>query len=46
MHETEACALGLPLVYRILDGAVMGYGEADLPRILAMLGHMGFAGSM
>lgn len=44
MHETEAYALGLPLVYRILDGAVMGYGEADLPRILAMLGHMGFAG--
>jgi shikimate dehydrogenase len=44
MHETEAYALGLPLVYRILDGAVMGYGEADLSRILAMLGHMGFAG--
>lgn len=44
MHEGEARALGLPLVYRILDGAVMGYGEGDLPRILAMLGHMGFAG--
>jgi len=44
LHETEARALGLPLVYRILDGAVMGYGEADLPRILTMLGQIGFAG--
>jgi hypothetical protein len=44
LHETEARALGLPLVYRILDGAVMGYGEAELPRILTMLGQMGFAG--
>jgi shikimate dehydrogenase len=44
MHETEARALGLPLVYRILDGAVMGFGENDLPRLLTMLGQMGFAG--
>jgi shikimate dehydrogenase len=44
MHEGEAHALGLPLVYRILDGAVMGFGAGDLPRILAMLGQMGFAG--
>ncbi|HWU03889.1 MAG TPA: shikimate dehydrogenase [Novosphingobium sp.] len=44
MHETEARALGLPLVYRILDGEVMGYGAADLGRMLTMLGQMGFAG--
>ncbi|OAN52541.1 MULTISPECIES: shikimate dehydrogenase [unclassified Sphingobium] len=44
MHETEARALGLTMVYRILDGEVMGYGAADLPRLLPMLGAMGFDG--
>ncbi|HUD93036.1 shikimate dehydrogenase [Sphingobium sp.] len=44
MHETEACALGLTMVYRILDGEVMDYAAADLPRLLPMLRTMGFDG--
>lgn len=44
MHETEAKALGLTLVYRILDADRMGYGADDLPRLLPMLGAMGFDG--
>lgn len=44
MHEGEARALGLPMVYRILDGEVMGYDAAGLPRLIPMLGAMGFDG--
>lgn len=44
MHEGEARALGLPMVYRILDGAVMDYDAADLPRLVPMLAAMGFDG--
>ncbi|HZU63964.1 MAG TPA: shikimate dehydrogenase [Novosphingobium sp.] len=44
LHEREGAALGLALVYRLLDAEVMGYGAADLPGLLAMLGQMGFAG--
>jgi shikimate dehydrogenase len=44
MHETEARALGLTMVYRILDGEVMDYGAADLPRLLPILQAMGFDG--
>lgn len=44
MHEGEARALGLPMVYRILDGEVMGYEAEGLPRLLAMLVGMGFDG--
>ncbi|NML12622.1 shikimate dehydrogenase [Sphingobium sp. AR-3-1] len=44
MHEGEARALGIPMVYRILDGEVMGYDAEGLPRLLAMLVGMGFDG--
>lgn len=44
MHENEARALGLTLVYRILDGEVMGYGADDLADVLRMLRAMGFSG--
>ncbi|MEC3948344.1 shikimate dehydrogenase [Sphingobium sp. HWE2-09] len=44
MHEGEARALGIPMVYRILDGEVMGYDADGLPRLLDMLGAMGFDG--
>lgn len=45
MHEGEARALGLPMVYRILDGAVMGYDADGLPQLLDMLAGMGFDGT-
>jgi shikimate dehydrogenase len=44
MHEGEARALGLPMVYRILDGEVMGYDAAGLPHLIPMLAAMGFDG--
>jgi shikimate dehydrogenase len=44
MHETEARALGLTMVYRILDGEMMDYAAQDLPRLLPMLQAMGFDG--
>lgn len=44
MHEGEARALGLTMVYRILDGEVMGYDATDLPRLLPLLRTMGFDG--
>ncbi|MET0363311.1 MAG: shikimate dehydrogenase [Sphingobium sp.] len=44
MHETEARALGLPMVYRILDSEVVGYDADGLGRLLDMLAGMGFDG--
>ncbi|SEJ26281.1 shikimate dehydrogenase [Sphingobium sp. AP50] len=44
MHEREARALGLTMVYRILDAEVMGYDATALPRLLPMLRTMGFDG--
>lgn len=44
MHEREARALGLPLVYRILDSEAVGFGAGDLGQFLAMLASLGFDG--
>lgn len=44
MHEREARALGLPLVYRILDSEVVGFTAADLGQFLATLPKLGFNG--
>ncbi|KMS56331.1 shikimate 5-dehydrogenase [Novosphingobium barchaimii LL02] len=43
MHEGEAAAMGLPLVYRILDSEVIGFGN-DLGEFLDMLARIGFDG--
>lgn len=44
MHEREGRALGLPLVYRILDSETVGFAEADLRQFLGMLPMLGFDG--
>jgi shikimate dehydrogenase len=44
MHEREAAALGLPLVYRLIDFDRLGVDDTDLGKILAMVEAMGFAG--
>ena len=44
MHEREARALGLPMVYRILDSEAVGFGAGDLGQFLAMLASLGFDG--
>lgn len=44
MHEAEARALGLPMVYRILDAEVLGYDAEGLGRLLDMLEGIGFNG--
>lgn len=44
MHEREAAALGLPLVYRLIDFDLLGVEDTDLGKILAMVEAMGFAG--
>lgn len=44
MHQSEARALGLPMVYRIIDGAAAGYGANDLPELLRWLAAAGFDG--
>ncbi|WP_395334522.1 shikimate dehydrogenase [Novosphingobium sp. BL-8H] len=44
MHEREARALGLPLVYRILDSERVGFAAGDLGQFLTMLGSLGFDG--
>jgi shikimate dehydrogenase len=44
MHETEARALDIPMVYRILDGDVLGYDADGLARLLEMLEGIGFDG--
>ncbi len=45
MHETEAKALGLPLVYRILDSDVVGFGAEDLGPFLMTMAALGFDGT-
>jgi shikimate dehydrogenase len=44
LHEQEARALGVPLTYSLVDFAVQGWEEADLPRVLDALATAGFAG--
>ncbi len=44
LHEDEAQAQGLRLVYTLLDFAELGLEEADLPRMLAAAELTGFAG--
>ena len=45
MHETEAKALGLPLVYRTLDSEVIGFGAEDLGPFLQTMAALGFDGT-
>ena len=44
MHESEADAQGLRLIYTLFDFAAMGCEERDLPRILEAARTLGFAG--
>jgi shikimate dehydrogenase len=44
MHESEADAQGIRLVYKLFDFAEMGCDESDLPRILDAARLLGFAG--
>lgn len=44
LHEQEAKAQGVNLIYRLFDFAADGLGEADLDRMLAALQLCGFAG--
>jgi shikimate dehydrogenase len=44
LHEQEARALDLPLTYSLVDFAVQGWNEGDLPRVLDALAAAGFAG--
>jgi shikimate dehydrogenase len=44
MHEREAKALGLQLVYRVIDFANLDVDDADLGKTLAMVEAIGFAG--
>ncbi|MDB5707651.1 MAG: aroE [Sphingomonas bacterium] len=44
LHEREADALGLRLVYSLYDFAARGWGEADLPRLLDAAALIGLSG--
>ena len=44
LHEREATAQGLRLLYMLFDFAQRGWSEADLPRLLAALRTVGAAG--
>lgn len=44
MHEREADAQGIRLIYSLFDFAEMGMNEADLPRLLDALEMTGFSG--
>lgn len=44
MHEREARALDLAMVYRILDSERLAFGKEDLPAFLALLATLGFDG--
>ncbi|MDF0543796.1 shikimate dehydrogenase [Sphingobium sp. H39-3-25] len=44
IHEREARALGIPMVYRILDADVLGYDADGLAQLLDQLAAMGFDG--
>jgi shikimate dehydrogenase len=45
MHEREAAALGLPLVYRIIDFDRLGYADDRLEGVLKAMQAIGFDGS-
>lgn len=45
MHETEARALDLPLVYRTLDSEAIGFGADDLGAFLHTMAALGFDGT-
>lgn len=44
LHEQEADAQGVRLVYQLFDFALAGWDEADLPALLDALQRTGFAG--
>jgi shikimate dehydrogenase len=44
IHEREAAAIGLPLVYRIIDFDCLNYAEDRLEEILLVLQRIGFDG--
>ncbi|KRA84701.1 shikimate dehydrogenase [Altererythrobacter sp. Root672] len=44
MHEDEASAQGIPLVYKLFDFAALGMTEQDLPVFLETLQASGFSG--
>jgi len=45
MHEREAAAVGIPLVYRRIDFDVLGYDDARLGDVLRDLQKIGFDGT-
>ncbi|MEY4268920.1 MAG: hypothetical protein RLZZ58_136 [Pseudomonadota bacterium] len=45
IHEAEAEALGMKLVYRLLDFDALGWSDSDLPRAIEILRALGFSGS-
>lgn len=45
IHEEEAAALGIPLVYRAADFTALGLKDADLARMVHLLAGMGYSGS-
>jgi shikimate dehydrogenase len=44
IHQDEAQTLGLSLSYRLVDFNVLDWPDEDLPRAIALLRHLGFAG--
>jgi shikimate dehydrogenase len=44
MHEAEAAAIGLQLVYRVIDFDPLGFADSDLGRVIDLVEGMGFAG--
>ena len=45
MHEREAAALGVPLVYRAVDFDRLGYADGRLDEMIRLLQTMGFDGT-
>ncbi len=44
MHEREAAALGMQLVYRVIDFDAIGFDDGEIGKMVAMAEAMGFAG--
>ena len=44
IHEGAASALGASLAYRLVDFQALGWADDELPRAIAMLRQLGFAG--
>jgi shikimate dehydrogenase len=44
MHEREAAALGLTLIYKPIDFSTLSFADSDLERILNFAAGIGFAG--